>query len=48
MLCSRAKLEGDFASAKFLLLEEAEVDLDEGPRHKGRAAVIRAVIQKPL
>jgi SAM-dependent methyltransferase len=48
MLCSRAKLEADFAGATFLLLEEAEVDLDEGPRHNGRAAVIRAVIQKPL
>ncbi len=48
MLCSRAKLEADFAGATFLLLEEAEVELDEGPRHKGRAAVIRSVIQKPL
>lgn len=48
MLCSRAKLKSDFAGAGFLLLEEAEVDLDEGYRHKGRAAVIRAVIQKPL
>ena len=48
MLCSRAKLESDFASANMLLLEEAEVVLDEGHRHKGRAAVIRAVIQKPL
>ncbi len=48
MLCSRAKLEGDFAGANFLLLEETEVELDEGPRHKGRAAVIRAAIQKPL
>ena len=48
MLCSRAKLESDFAGARFLLLEEADIDLDEGPRHKGPAAVIRAVIQKPL
>ena len=48
MLCSRAKLESDFAGASFLLLEEADIDLDEGPRHKGPAAVIRAVIQKPL
>jgi len=48
MLCSRAKLESDFADARILLLEEAEVELDEGHRHKGVAAVIRAVIQKPL
>lgn len=48
MLCSRAKLQSDFAAAKFLLLEEAEVELNEGPRHKGAAAVIRAVVRKPL
>lgn len=48
MLCSKAKLEADFAEAPILLLEEADVDLDEGHRHKGAAAVIRAVIQKPL
>lgn len=48
MLCSRVKLESDFACANIHLLEEAEVVLDEGHRHKGRAAIIRAVIQKPL
>jgi SAM-dependent methyltransferase len=48
MLCSRAKLEADFAGAAFLLLEEADVELSEGRRHKGPAAVIRAVVQKPL
>ena len=48
MLCSRAKLEADFAGCRFLLLEEADVELDEGLRHKGPAAVIRAVVQKPL
>jgi len=48
MLCSRAKLESDFPGAEFLLLDEADVELDEGPRHKGPAAVIRAAIQKPL
>jgi SAM-dependent methyltransferase len=48
MLCSREKLESDFAGAGFLLLEEADVDLDEGQRHRGKAAIIRAVIQKPL
>ncbi|MGO8954598.1 MAG: SAM-dependent methyltransferase [Rhodomicrobium sp.] len=48
MLSSRPKLEADFAGASILLLEEAEVELDEGHRHKGRAAVVRAVVQKPL
>jgi SAM-dependent methyltransferase len=48
MLCSRAKLEADLAGAKFLTLEEADVDLNEGRRHKGPAAVIRAIVQKPL
>ena len=48
MLCSRAKLESDFAATKFLLLEEADVGLNEGHRHKGTAAVIRAVVQKPI
>jgi 2-polyprenyl-3-methyl-5-hydroxy-6-metoxy-1,4-benzoquinol methylase len=49
MLCSHAKLESDFGgAASFLLLQKEEVDLDEGPRHSGRASVIRAVIQKPL
>jgi SAM-dependent methyltransferase len=47
MLYSREKLAADFAGADILLLEEATVDLDEGPRHKGPAAVIRAVIGKP-
>ena len=48
MLSSRPKLEADFAGASIFLLEEAEVELDEGHRHKGRAAVVRAVVQKPL
>ena len=48
MLCSRAKLEADFAGAKFLAFEEADVDLNEGRRHKGPAAVIRAIVQRPL
>jgi len=48
MLSSRPKLEADFAGGSILLLEEAEVELDEGHRHKGCAAVVRAVVQKPL
>ena len=31
MLCSRAKLESDFAGATFLLLEEADVESRRGP-----------------
>ncbi len=47
MLYSKAKLAEDFAGAETLLLEEATVELDEGHRHKGLAAVIRAVVKKP-
>jgi SAM-dependent methyltransferase len=47
MLYTRAKLTADFADASILLLEEATVELDEGHRHKGLAAIIRAVVQKP-
>jgi SAM-dependent methyltransferase len=47
MLYSKAKLAGDFAGATILLLEEATVELDEGHRHKGLAAVTRAVVRKP-
>lgn len=48
MLHSKAKLSADFAGASILLLEEADVELNEGYRHKGKAAVIRTVVQKPL
>jgi SAM-dependent methyltransferase len=47
MLYSKDKLLQDFADADVLLLEEATVELDEGPRHKGQAAVIRTVVRKP-
>jgi SAM-dependent methyltransferase len=46
MLYSREKLAADFAGADILFLEEATVELDEGPRHKGPAAVIRAAVGK--
>jgi SAM-dependent methyltransferase len=46
MLYSKDKLLEDFAGADIVLLEEATVDLDEGCRHKGLAAVIRAVVRK--
>jgi SAM-dependent methyltransferase len=47
MLYSKDKLATDFARASVLFLEEATVELDEGHRHKGLGAVIRAVVQKP-
>jgi 2-polyprenyl-3-methyl-5-hydroxy-6-metoxy-1,4-benzoquinol methylase len=46
MLYSREKLSEDFAAASVLLLEEAVVELSEGARHSGLAAVIRAVVRK--
>jgi SAM-dependent methyltransferase len=45
MLYSADKLTSDFSGASILKLEEAVVELDEGHRHKGPAAVIRAVLQ---
>ncbi len=47
MLYSRTKLAEDFAGTSILDLEEATVELAEGRRHKGVAAVIRAVVRKP-
>jgi Methyltransferase domain len=47
MLYSKAKLEHDFAGADLLLLEELEAELDEGHRHKGRGAIVRAIVKKP-
>jgi SAM-dependent methyltransferase len=48
MLHSKAKLASDFEGASILLLEDAVVELDEGHRHKGPAAVVRAIVQKPI
>jgi SAM-dependent methyltransferase len=47
MLYSKAKLAGDFAGTSILQLEEATLELAEGQRHKGLAAVIRAVVRRP-
>jgi 2-polyprenyl-3-methyl-5-hydroxy-6-metoxy-1,4-benzoquinol methylase len=46
MLYSQEKLAADFESAEITLLEDAEVDLDEGHRHKGLGAVVRCVARK--
>ncbi len=45
MLYSIAKLSADFAGARIEHMEEVEIELDEGHRHKGMAAVIRCVIR---
>lgn len=43
MLFSREELEEDFAGLAELHIEETETELDEGPFHRGPAAVIRVV-----
>lgn len=47
MLYDAATLRADFAGADILELEEVEVDLDEGPFHRGRAATVRMVARRP-
>ena len=39
-------LQKDFKAAEVLELLEAEVDLDEGSMHRGRAAVVHGVFRK--
>lgn len=46
MLYTADMLRQDFAHAVILQLEETLTDLDEGPYHRGRAAVVRLVIRK--
>ena len=43
MLYEPAALRSDFARVSWDVLEEVEVDLDEGALHRGRAAVVRGV-----
>jgi SAM-dependent methyltransferase len=47
MLYSAGKLRDDFEGATILQLEELEAELSEGVRHRGRAAIVRAIVQKP-
>lgn len=47
MLYTQAELATDFAAGEILLMEEREVDLTEGPYHRGPAAVVRAVVRHP-
>ena len=30
------------------MLEELEAELSEGSRHRGRAAIVRAIVEKPF
>lgn len=48
MLYSKEKLAEDFRSGSVILLEEAVTELDEGHRHKGRAAIVRAIVRRPF
>ncbi len=46
MLFTPAQLRTDFAALEMVTLEEAEVDLDEGARHRGRSAVVRMIARR--
>jgi len=47
MLFNEKELEEDFAGMEIIILEAKEVELDEGPYHRGIASVIRLVARKP-
>jgi SAM-dependent methyltransferase len=47
LLWSRAIVEDLFGGLEVLELLEGTVALDEGPRHQGRAEVVRALLWKP-
>ncbi len=46
MLYSKEKLVSDFAGSSIIMLEEADTELNEGHRHKGRASVVRAIVRR--
>ena len=46
LLYTADTLRGDFANAEVVELIEAEVELDEGPMHRGPAAVVRGVFRR--
>lgn len=48
MLYSKEKLASDFAGHSVLMLQEAETELNEGHRHKGLAAVVRAIVRREI
>ena len=43
LLYEVATVRSDFPGVDWLVLEEAEVELDEGPFHRGTAAIVRGV-----
>lgn len=47
LLFTAELLRGDFAGLELLDLAEAEVVLDEGPKHRGPAKVVRLVARRP-
>lgn len=47
LLFTAELLHGDFAGLDVLELTEAEVVLDEGPKHRGPAEVVRLVARRP-
>ena len=47
LLWSRAIVEDCFGALEVVELFEGTVHLDEGPRHQGRAEVVRAVLRQP-
>lgn len=47
LLYDTTTLATDFEDMDALILEEAETVLNEGPRHQGRATVVRLVARKP-
>ncbi len=48
LLYNKKEIQNSFKGMEFLLLEERQVNLDEGQLHQGEAAVIRAVIKKEI
>jgi 2-polyprenyl-3-methyl-5-hydroxy-6-metoxy-1,4-benzoquinol methylase len=48
MLYSAETLRTDFADAEILELEETLTDLDEGPYHRGQAAVVRLLARRAV
>jgi SAM-dependent methyltransferase len=46
ILYTEALLRDDFTGATFEMIEEADVVLDEGSRHKGRGSVVRLVLRR--
>jgi SAM-dependent methyltransferase len=46
MLYTEAMLRDDFTGATFEFIEEADVVLNEGSRHAGRASVVRLVLRR--